>query len=88
MKRGELQYLMRDVERTYDLEANFLDRYKYAIRRRALRNNPCGIGESQRSPMEAAELFIVVYCLKCSGIGQPLTHEQVRTLAASLLAGT
>ena len=38
--------------------------------------------------MESAEPLIVAYCLKCSRIGQPLTHEQVRTLAASLVEGT
>jgi hypothetical protein len=38
--------------------------------------------------MEAVEPTIVAYCIKCSKIGQPLTHEQVLALAISLIEGT
>jgi hypothetical protein len=38
--------------------------------------------------MELVELPIVAYCIKCSRIGQPLTQDQVLTLAVSLIEGT
>jgi hypothetical protein len=38
--------------------------------------------------MEPTEPTIVAYCIKCSRTGQPLTQEQVRALAISLIEGT
>jgi hypothetical protein len=88
LRKGELQDIMRDAEKAFDLEGNSLDPHASAIRKRAERKNPSGRGESQTSPMELAEPTIVAYCIKCSRISQPLTHDQVRALAISLIDGT
>jgi hypothetical protein len=80
--------IRRAVEEMYELEEKALDSYKSAIRKRVFRKNPSGIGESSRTPMASAEPTIVAYCIKCSQIGQPLTHDQVRELAISLVEDT
>jgi hypothetical protein len=78
----------RAFEKVHNLDDNAFDRHKFTIRKRAERKNLSGRRKSQTSPVETVEATIVAYCIKCSRIGQPLTHEQVLALAIVLIEDT
>jgi hypothetical protein len=83
--KGEFTKLLWAVEKTHDLEDNALDRHKFTIQKCAKQKNLSRRGELQITPMEEVEPTIIACWIKCSQIGQPLTHEQVLPLAILLV---
>jgi hypothetical protein len=83
---GTLPSIIEAVEREYELPAGTLKRD--TISRRVHRKNVTGESESRTSPLSELEPILVEYCMRLAKIGQPLTKDQLTSLAISMIEGT
>jgi hypothetical protein len=83
---GTLTSIMSQIEQKYVLEPGTIR--PSTIRNRVLRDNHTGTANQRLSPLANVEPLLVEYCIRLSKIGAPLTRNEVRSLAFSMIEGT
>jgi hypothetical protein len=86
LNQGVLLGIMQAVEQEYELPERTLN--FWTIKKRVHRKNVFGQSESTTSPLAEMEPILVEYCMRLARIGQPLTKDQLTSLAISMIEGT